>query len=330
MARYRRNKSSRGIVEGLVGLIIMVSVIASINPSFKAELFLNVQFLFLVLVILAILGVLWYLLRQFKEEKAETAMPVSSRRPSPVHLNTKSRTSSALPAAPKPKPSLTPTSAPLPAIPTPQNFHPETPEYLAIQSLQPKPPVVAKQIWNESILPSIEWKRFEVVTKKYLLMTGYEARETKIGADGGVDIRVTKTGNEGFEGIIQCKAWNTYKVGVKPVRELFGVMAAEKVTRGMLITSGSFSFKAEEFAKGKIMLISGAKFLELIRKLPEEKQQKLLEIALEGDYRTPTCPQCDLKMILRKGKKGKNPGSQFWGCVRYPRCRQRLVYKDQV
>lgn len=182
--------------------------------------------------------------------------------------------------------------------------------------------------WDDTILNVIEWKRFEVVTKEFLKMTGYEARETKIGADGGVDIRVTKRGTEGFEGIVQCKAWNTYKVGVKPVRELFGVMAAENVSKGMLVTSGSFTSEAEDFAKGKMILVSGAKFLKLIRKLPKEKQQKLLEIALEGDCRTPTCPQCDLKMTLREGKKGRNVGGQFWGCVRYPRCRQTLVYKQ--
>jgi restriction system protein len=81
-------------------------------------------------------------------------------------------------------------------------------------------------------------------------------------------------------------------------------MAAEKVDRGMFVSSGKFTSAAEEFAKGKILLVSGARFLELIRKLPEDKQQKLLNIALEGDYRTPTCPQCDVKMIRKDVKKG--------------------------
>lgn len=57
------------------------------------------------------------------------------------------------------------------------------------------------------------------------------------------------------------------------------------------------------------------------------KQRRLLEVALEGDYRTPTCPQCDIKMVLRESKKGRGNGGQFWGCVRYPRCKQTLVYK---
>ena len=33
------------------------------------------------------------------------------------------------------------------------------------------------------------------------------------------------------------------------------------------------------------------------------------------------CPRCGSPMILRTAKRGPNPGSQFWGCSRYPKCR---------
>lgn len=210
-----------------------------------------------------------------------------------------------------------------------QNFQHELSEGVTDPVAEPPHAEPIPQYWSESVLQMIEWKRFEIVTKEFLNMTGYEARETMVGADGGVDIRVTKRGDDAFQGIVQCKAWNAYKVGVKPVRELYGVMAAEKIRNGMLITSGTFTADAEEFAKGKVMLIPGWKFLELIRKLPEEKRQRLLEVALEGDYQTPTCPQCDIKMALRESKKGRNAGEHFWGCVRYPRCKQTLIYKAE-
>lgn len=182
--------------------------------------------------------------------------------------------------------------------------------------------------WDETILKIIEWRRFEIITKEFLRMSGFEATNTKTGADGGVDITIHKTSNPESKGIVQCKAWNTYKVGIKIVRELFGVMAADRISMGMVITSGEFTSEAEEFAKGKMTLVSGQKFLELIRKLPADKQQHLLDVALEGDYHTPTCPQCDDKMMLRESSKGRNAGGQFWGCVHYPRCRQTLVYKE--
>lgn len=35
----------------------------------------------------------------------------------------------------------------------------------------------------------------------------------------------------------------------------------------------------------------------------------------------PLCPKCGDRMILRKAQKGRNAGSEFWGCPRFPECR---------
>jgi len=35
----------------------------------------------------------------------------------------------------------------------------------------------------------------------------------------------------------------------------------------------------------------------------------------------PKCPQCGSLMALRTAKSGKNAGSQFWGCTKYPDCK---------
>jgi four helix bundle suffix protein len=39
------------------------------------------------------------------------------------------------------------------------------------------------------------------------------------------------------------------------------------------------------------------------------------------DLKPPPCPQCGSLMVLRTAKGGKNPGSQFWGCSKYPDCK---------
>jgi len=184
--------------------------------------------------------------------------------------------------------------------------------------------------WDETILPSIEWRRFEHVCTEYYRLIGFMAHQTNVGADGGVDIKLYERDSETPYlpvAIVQCKFWNTYKVGVKLVRELYGIMSAEKVDNGILITSGEFTKDACEFAQGiKVELISGAHFLQWIRTMPENYQKQLLDIALEGDYKTPTCPQCDIKMVLRDKRTGNQNGEKFWGCVRYPRCRQTFKY----
>lgn len=38
----------------------------------------------------------------------------------------------------------------------------------------------------------------------------------------------------------------------------------------------------------------------------------------------PPCPQCGAQMALRTAKSGKNAGSQFWGCTKYPACKTTL------
>lgn len=35
----------------------------------------------------------------------------------------------------------------------------------------------------------------------------------------------------------------------------------------------------------------------------------------------PPCPECGAQTSLRTAKSGRSPGSQFWGCTRYPDCR---------
>ncbi len=37
--------------------------------------------------------------------------------------------------------------------------------------------------------------------------------------------------------------------------------------------------------------------------------------------RSPVCPECGQRMILRTARRGKNAGGQFWGCSMYPQCR---------
>ncbi|WOG28787.1 restriction endonuclease [Endozoicomonas sp. 8E] len=181
-------------------------------------------------------------------------------------------------------------------------------------------------------LQEMDWKHFEILCRDYYRAAGYKASLSGIGADGGVDI-VLKHENPGSQKLInyiQCKAWSHQKVGVKAVRELYGVMASDSVTSGIFITASDFTRDAISFAKDKdLELISGEGLLNLIGKLSAEQQQKLTNNALQGNYTTPTCPSCDVKMVLRTSSKGKSQGQQFWGCINFPHCRQRLHIKSK-
>ena len=109
----------------------------------------------------------------------------------------------------------------------------------------------------------LSWREFEELCAEAYRRKGYKVQETAAGADGGVDL-VLRNGRERI--FVQCKHYREWKVGVRPVRELFGVMAAEGADAGVLVTSGKFTNDAVAFARGKrLTLVDGQGLLRLIR-----------------------------------------------------------------
>jgi restriction system protein len=119
---------------------------------------------------------------------------------------------------------------------------------------------------------------------------------------------------------VQCKAWDAYPIGIKPVRELRGAMSSANVAEGVMVAAGRFTSEATDFAaKENIQLIDGAALLDKLAALLPEKALGLLAFATKGDFLTPTCPRCSIKMTARKSTR---EGRMFWGCHNYPRCKQ--------
>lgn len=176
-------------------------------------------------------------------------------------------------------------------------------------------------------LAGMTWREFEMLIGEAFRREGYRVVETGgeggEGADGGVDLVLSKDG-EKF--LVQCKHWKAFKVGVEVVRELYGVMAAVGAAGGFVVTSGTFTREAIEFADGtNLELIDGRLLRELLERAHEAGE---LNRAVPADRRThaprtsaPTCPLCAQPMVQRTAKCGANAGAQFWGCSRYPVCR---------
>lgn len=178
--------------------------------------------------------------------------------------------------------------------------------------------------WSLQLIRDLEWKRFEELCEGYWKAKGYRARSTGPGADGGVDVELfAMSAPEKLFGVVQCKSRISELIGVHMIRELFGVMHHFHAPLGVMMTSSDFTDDAIRFAEGKhLKLISGAKLLELISGLPDELSKSLLNHVTSGDYWTPSCPACELKM-LPKGKAGASPS--FWGCPNFRfGCRQKI------
>jgi restriction system protein len=198
----------------------------------------------------------------------------------------------------------------------------------------------ASQTSGADALQGMSWQEFEMLVGEGFKRRGYGVRETGGGgADGGVDLVLTKGGERFF---VQCKQWRAFKVGVSTARELYGVMAAEGASGGFVVTSGRFTKDAEAFAAGRnIRLIDGVELVQLLQdgrmgqagdaRAPEPRTPS--NGAGDVGRRTPTtrrqatapheppnepaCPRCTKPMVRRIAKRGEAAGRAFWGCSAY-------------
>ena len=200
----------------------------------------------------------------------------------------------------------------------------QEPEFANNQpGVAPQPPHPAPEsAWSPAVFAAIEWRRFEAVCEALFAQAGFETRSQPHGADGGVDIWLHSAHAKGPAAVVQCKHWQGKPLGVKEVREFFGVMASHRLQRGTYATSSSYTADAQKFAKANgINAMDGNALLALIARRTPQQQQALLAIAYEGDYWRPTCASCGVKMVARTPAKG---GAGFWGCANFPRCRRTL------
>lgn len=162
-------------------------------------------------------------------------------------------------------------------------------------------------------IKEISWKDFEYLVSEAYRRQGYSVQEnTGGGADGGVDLVLSKNGERTM---VQCKNWKSSKVGVTTIRELFGVVTAERATEGIVVCSGHFTNDAIEFAEGNpITLVDGVALSHLIGDVQKSPQIKTV-------VNDTACPVCRSPMVMRTARRGKNAGNGFWGCSRYPRCK---------
>lgn len=180
--------------------------------------------------------------------------------------------------------------------------------------------------WNSGVFAAIEWRRFEAVCEALFAQAGFRTESQSHGADGGVDIWLYSANATGPAAIAQCKHWTKKPVGVKDVREFFGVMASHQLQRGTYATTSSYTADAMQFAKANgINAMDGAALLKLISTRTPEQQAVLLTVAFEGDYWRPTCASCGIKTVSRKPARG---GAAFWGCNNYPRCKTTFKMTD--
>jgi len=171
------------------------------------------------------------------------------------------------------------------------------------------------------MLRATSWKDFEYLVAEAYRRQGYHVEYSLgRGADGGVDLTLHK---DARKALVQCKQWKVFSVGASVIREMFGLMTAERADEAIIVTSGNFTRDARDFAAGKpIRLIDGPQLLTLVQSvqtIPAGAQGNIAP--LSADPVPPACPQCGKPMVQRLARRGSNAGSRFWGCSAYPACK---------
>ena len=118
-------------------------------------------------------------------------------------------------------------------------------------------------------LNGMSWRQFEMLVGEGFRLQGYQVAETGGGgADGGVDLVLTKPGKNGSEKfLVQCKQWRAYKVGVDVVRELYGSQGDQgtKVAREILFDLWQALARAEAAGDTEQVLLLSKSRSNLLR-----------------------------------------------------------------
>jgi restriction system protein len=166
---------------------------------------------------------------------------------------------------------------------------------------------------------------FEAMVVELFTAEGHKARRTGAIGDHGVDVVIQAANGEKW--VVQCKRWRG-SVGEPVIRDFHGVMQHEKADKGAIITNGTFTPQAKEWARGKpLSLMEGDEFLSLLKKARGTHRPITSAAAQATEATPPLCPKCGSQMVVRIAKQGPNTGGKFWGCPKYPNCRGILKYE---
>lgn len=195
-------------------------------------------------------------------------------------------------------------------------------------------------------LKSLSWREFELLVAETYRSEGFSVTEMGGNApDGGIDLTATTPSGELY--LIQCKHYQSAKVGVKIVREMLGVLSKEGASKAVVIATGEYTKDAVQFAQGQpVELVDGRSLLTRIQAYNTRSthtdeavtQQEASPAATETvDHNSasstqPTieqpanntsadCPKCGSELVERTAKRGANAGNTFLGCSNFPKCR---------
>jgi ribosomal protein L37AE/L43A len=72
-------------------------------------------------------------------------------------------------------------------------------------------------------------------------------------------------------------------------------------------------------SKNGIVALTGQAFVAKFNDLPASERRRILAEVLDGDCTTPSCPQCERKMVWREN-------GEFWSCATFRKCGSKPIH----
>lgn len=150
------------------------------------------------------------------------------------------------------------------------------------------------------ILMELRPRDFEYLVASLFSRMKYEVTITKDSRDGGYDILANRKESGRAELIaIECKRYES-NVGVKEVRALQGVVEFIRATKGMLVTTSSFTRPAIQFAEetGRLDLVDFKSLNKLLNKYLGSEWHANIDFHVANMQREKRVPVLDHKSSM--------------------------------
>lgn len=106
--------------------------------------------------------------------------------------------------------------------------------------------------WYPELLYSLPPRKFEELIASVFHRNGFDVELTPETRDGGIDIIAVKRNDlcGGSFNLIECKRYLPHNtVGIGVVQRLYGVVEQHRATKGIIVTTSSFTKDAKEVAE---------------------------------------------------------------------------------
>lgn len=171
-------------------------------------------------------------------------------------------------------------------------------------------------------LHSLRNDQIELLIGEIFRREGYTVElSAALNTDDGIDLMLRR---DSETTLVQCKHWSVARVTAREVREFYGAMAAGGAPQGLLVTTGTFTPDALDFAPTKgIQLLDGAAVTAKIATVSKPGENLCAVSSWIDDFVAharifdPECPVCHTTMVIRANRAS---GAPSWGCRNHPRC----------